>query len=479
MVAHIGLSQGVLTTDELSDLIADALPFLQEHGDPSALASALGVQASMAALAGDLDRCMELCLDLQSLARRHPSAMHSGRASINTGVALLSLGAYGLAADRFDDAMTSGRVQPMSPQAMIAAASNLSLALSREMLIAGRATSEVATPRRFDLIESVLTSAGSGGSTSATTSFTRAGLAHVKQLQGDLDAAAAEWGDLDATSIHPSEAFTRYLCLIEAPLALHRGDLERALLLTNRCVSDDDGDQLVPLQRVAALRQRSEVRETMGDLAGALADSRHATELALQETSGRADVMLSLIDERVELELDQRRLLDRTTELTEQALLDEVSRVGNRRAYEERLEDIRVGPARDIAVLLLDLDGFKEINDRYGHGTGDRVIARSASIASQMCRNSDLVFRYGGDEFAVIADTGSLEHALLLAERIRSGLLAEPWTLEGIDEAVTCSVGVEVGPSVKIHTLATRADEKLYAAKQAGRNRVRPAPVSG
>jgi diguanylate cyclase (GGDEF)-like protein len=121
-----------------------------------------------------------------------------------------------------------------------------------------------------------------------------------------------------------------------------------------------------------------------------------------------------------------------------------------------------------MAALMIDIDHFKEINDTYGHQTGDQVIRRVAEVISAVVRSGDVAVRYGGDEFLVIFDDVEPSDARKLAERIRSSIASD-----GGEPGVTVSVGVAVRHVGEDQMgLAHRADEALYAAKHTGRDRV-------
>lgn len=119
-----------------------------------------------------------------------------------------------------------------------------------------------------------------------------------------------------------------------------------------------------------------------------------------------------------------------------------------------------------VAVMLVDLDGFKAVNDTYGHAAGDAVIQRAARDLRESIRTGDLVGRWGGEEFVVLALTASAEEAWMVAERIRSRLA------QAAAPAVTASLGVAMSqPGENVEAVLERADQALYAAKRAGRNR--------
>ncbi len=128
---------------------------------------------------------------------------------------------------------------------------------------------------------------------------------------------------------------------------------------------------------------------------------------------------------------------------------------------------------RPVSLLVIDVDHFKEINDRYGHATGDealRQIARELGIAT---REGDRVYRYGGEEFIVMCQGLPHAAALLAAERLRLGI--SEMTVQGISEKVTGSIGVATAPEdgADLASLFEVGDSRLYVAKEEGRNRVR------
>jgi diguanylate cyclase (GGDEF)-like protein len=126
-----------------------------------------------------------------------------------------------------------------------------------------------------------------------------------------------------------------------------------------------------------------------------------------------------------------------------------------------------------VSALMIDLDHFKQINDNYGHGAGDRVLEQVAELVTAACRSADVPVRYGGEEFLVLVIGQGLDGAVTLAERLHRLIEQRPVEI-GRDEPlrVTASLGVaERRPSEEIDSLIHRADMALYRAKRAGRNR--------
>ncbi|HTI32518.1 MAG TPA: diguanylate cyclase, partial [Miltoncostaea sp.] len=160
-------------------------------------------------------------------------------------------------------------------------------------------------------------------------------------------------------------------------------------------------------------------------------------------------------------------------ELTRLAQTDALTGLANRRAFEARLHE-EVGRARrdgsPLSVVVLDMDHFKEVNDRHGHEEGDRTLATLAARMRSTTRASDMIARIGGEEFAWLLPATDSDGAEVLAERLRGVIAAEPFGAAGTR---TISGGVAaLGPDDDALALLRRADARLYAAKAAGRDRV-------
>lgn len=123
------------------------------------------------------------------------------------------------------------------------------------------------------------------------------------------------------------------------------------------------------------------------------------------------------------------------------------------------------------ALIMLDIDHFKDINDRYGHIIGDCALKVVANTAGRCIRDGDWLFRYGGEEFVILMHEASLEGARLLAERIRKNIADTPCHCSGLDINMTISAGISAyEENDSPLTLFSRADEAMYQAKQNGRN---------
>lgn len=176
---------------------------------------------------------------------------------------------------------------------------------------------------------------------------------------------------------------------------------------------------------------------------------------------------------KAELEHYQEEMQQINDRLRRLSVTDELTGLRNRRAFEERLVlefSIARRRKRDLAVLLLDVDYFKRINDQWGHGAGDAVLRRLSSILRTTVRLPDLVARYGGEEFAMLLPESNAEAAAGLANRLMERIASETWD----HEPVTVSIGLTALSDTLPNgfQLVAQADEALYQAKRAGRNRV-------
>jgi diguanylate cyclase (GGDEF)-like protein len=164
------------------------------------------------------------------------------------------------------------------------------------------------------------------------------------------------------------------------------------------------------------------------------------------------------------------------------ALVDPLTGVANRRAFlqdgAEQLKRQATDP-RPIAVMLLDLDNFKSINDRFGHAVGDRVLEIFADVSSSCMRHIDIFGRLGGEEFAALLRDTTRERALAVAEQIRTSFAESTREVDGrpIDATVSIGIVISYDAVLDLSALLAQADHALYRAKDSGRNRVEVASI--
>lgn len=160
----------------------------------------------------------------------------------------------------------------------------------------------------------------------------------------------------------------------------------------------------------------------------------------------------------------------------EKAYIDPLTGVNNRAAFDKSIEQEMEFSARhkhDLTLMMLDLDKFKDINDNYGHTVGDAILRSFADCIMKCLRRSDILFRYGGEEFSVLLRNTGTEGAVLLAERMRKNVEEIEFEYNNIKIKTTVSIGLaQMQEGDSIIGLIERADELLYTAKNNGRNLV-------
>ncbi len=232
------------------------------------------------------------------------------------------------------------------------------------------------------------------------------------------------------------------------------------------------------LVAVLLIRQLNRNLAALAGGAGAIAESFVADEIpdkrlqvrSTDEVRLLAHVLNTMID-AFSNNLRRRQRLEAELEMTSST--DRLTGVQNRRKCEETLTNEVARAARyetPLAVILFDVDHFKQVNDSYGHEAGDDVLKGIARRVQQALRQSDLLFRFGGEEFLVVAPNTGPDGATTLAEKLRTAVAQTDFPPAG---SITVSLGVSVfqrGDHER--SLVKRADDALYEAKRAGRNRV-------
>jgi diguanylate cyclase (GGDEF)-like protein len=256
------------------------------------------------------------------------------------------------------------------------------------------------------------------------------------------------------------------------------GDLERAI----RAARGGDPGAAAGLAAAAVDRLGAHVPSNAHLLALALATRhpdtpplaiRYADELAALRWNNRLDRLAGVRD-GISVE---RRRRDHE-QLRRQVLVDDLTGLANRRGYRTYLDGVGQQPEDDgYAVLMIDVDHFKTVNDRFGHDTGDIVLARLGEILTAHVRPTDLAARLGGDEFVVILADVAQGVPELRAQAVIDAVRRHPWANLAAGLTVSISVGVHHGARRDLPTLLTDADRHLYHAKHHGRGRLSTGPA--
>lgn len=202
---------------------------------------------------------------------------------------------------------------------------------------------------------------------------------------------------------------------------------------------------------------------SQGDWRRAYQHLRVALDLARAEPT---------IPDQLRREVD--RLRRERAEAREESLRDALTAVYNRRYLDRRLEDLLAEVHKPLAVALVDIDLFKNVNDTFGHVVGDQVLRRVAGLLREGLPQHAFCARYGGEEFMLVLPAVQLEAAVRVAELARARVADHPWSALYDGLSVTISVGLayESGQAIANRGQVLEADDLLYAAKHAGRNRV-------
>ena len=185
--------------------------------------------------------------------------------------------------------------------------------------------------------------------------------------------------------------------------------------------------------------------------------------------------LLARVSAALRVKALQDELRRRADELDRMSRTDHLTGLHNRRHSEEHLHALGAGARRHgypLAVLVLDVDHFKRINDTHGHGVGDQVLVEVADRLRESKRTEDFLGRWGGEEFLLVLPWTGVDAAQVLAERLRAAVSRAPVVTAAGDVPVTISVGGAAAEGPGDHDLLLLADQQLYAAKDAGRDRV-------
>jgi two-component system cell cycle response regulator len=222
----------------------------------------------------------------------------------------------------------------------------------------------------------------------------------------------------------------------------------------------------------------------------AVADAENNTRLVRGLEIGVNDYLTRPIDAnelmaRVRTQIRKKRyserLRDNVQMSIEMAITDALTGLYNRHYMEthvKTLVDQAASRGRPLAIMMIDIDYFKSINDGWGHDTGDDVLREFAIRIKKSIRGIDLACRYGGEEFVVVMPETDMAVATMVAERLRRAIAGEPFSIQQGDRSidVTISIGIaELGRDESAAMVFKRADQALYRAKRDGRNRVVPA----
>lgn len=204
---------------------------------------------------------------------------------------------------------------------------------------------------------------------------------------------------------------------------------------------------------------------------------QNLTLIPIKSDTGKVEQVMVFLRDSTDEAFYAAKLKEAMVELERISQTDGLTGLYNRLHWEKRMAaEFKRGQryGSHFSLLMLDIDHFKQVNDRFGHLAGDEVIRVVSDVIRDNVRESDVAGRYGGEEFGVILTETDLSGAICVAERIRENIMKTPVHLDGVTHTVTVSVGVALfhDDMERHENVIARADEALYESKQAGRNRV-------
>jgi diguanylate cyclase (GGDEF)-like protein len=313
-------------------------------------------------------------------------------------------------------------------------------------------------------------------------------IAEYSMYIGDVETAAAALREVPATPGEPTQRCRSHYLSVQAKVLAARGQLEEARAMFRACLEEVRDGGYLELE-IDSFEELTRVLERMGRFEEALQAHRDfhnryvrlasegAQRLArlaaqeheikeLRDAAGHAQSLAAtLVRSNAELTREAQRLLRANLE-------DSLTGLPNRRRLEMALADLTVGQDR-FACAMLDVDHFKQVNDRFSHVAGDAVLRKIGEIFTRLARQGDLLARFGGEEFAMLIYNEEAAAVHNVCERLRGAVEDTDWESIQSGLSIRISVGFALGYEAERTDLVLQlADQRLYQAKAAGRNRV-------
>ncbi len=451
------------------EILLDAAHAYGEAGDASGQATALAGVGACQLRVGALDEAAATLLRALERARRLPNPALEANA-------LNSLASVMLAADRLGEAegyLAAGieLAQRLADRNLLTKLLTNRSLLARKQVAKGDAA---LLPAGLDWADEALALARELGNR-YDEAFCLAQLGTMQRLAGRMADGAATLGAALALAVELDEPHLVAETEMElGRVAAAEGDLDAALRHIEASAATAARTRERELQ-AEVLSALSAVHEQRGELAAALAAYKrfHALrERELEATRSQAAraSQLWLDFERAERDAATYRAAALAAEQASQR--DPLTGLLNRRGLEAGIQALLAAVTSPVAVALIDIDHFKDINDLHSHAVGDAVLVRIAATIRDHARTGDLAVRLGGDEFALVLTNVNQAESLRAAERIGAAVQATRWqeVAPGLDVSVSIGVARHAPGSEFAATLAA-ADQALYAAKAAGRAR--------
>ncbi len=296
-------------------------------------------------------------------------------------------------------------------------------------------------------------------------------LVEAEAVDALLAAIAGEPRHDDQSSLlvrlHPTQRVGYRSCavLAQAIRALDAGDLATAAAQAEIALLHVDDEFTAGVQALA---------QNLATLADppARAWQRYARHSAMARWTARLVVLGA-----ARAQLEAERVMLENQRLSQRAYVDELTGLANRHAYARHLTRLRQAESEDeLAVMMVDVDHFKAVNDTFGHPVGDEVLRQLGTMLIETTRASDLAVRHGGDEFLVLLLSRARLDVAARGEQLVAAVAEYPWHEVATGLSVSVSIGVAVGAATAVDELVAHADRRLYQAKTTGRGRLSQHP---
>jgi diguanylate cyclase (GGDEF)-like protein len=471
---RIGALKGML------DLAPDVLQMLRASGPSTQLIDTLRMVAVCAADTNRFDLSLECAQEALGLAMSLDDRARISLATNALGCFFERSGDPWQAERLMADALAQARLQA-DPHPVFTALNNLGAVLIGKffMLRDAQPLDDARAPlhRALPVVEESVAMARRGGEAFPMV-FSIGNLAEVLVHLGQADAAAERLEEaLQLAQPRGFEAQVWRLGCTQGELMLARGQADEALAqLAAVLDASTKADQ--PTTRLRLHHASWRAAALLGRDAQALHHLQHYLQMERQRSLRQLRAQSDLFVTRMEAEqarLDAQRQQARARALEADVRRDQLTGLGNRHEAEARWPELLAAAnsqQEPLSVVMLDLDHFKQVNDRFGHAVGDQVLVTLATLLKAHTRATDMAARLGGEEFLLVLRDTDAPHAAEVCERLRARVQAQDWAAVAPGLAVTVSIGLTSAPPYDAQTLSLRADAALYRAKAAGRNRL-------
>jgi diguanylate cyclase (GGDEF)-like protein len=464
--------------EEAESAANEALAHFRVNGSVRGQAFALNALGVVAIRRGVPSRALEVAGEAVVLARAAEDPVLQVRIANTLGIVLNDIGRLPEAVQIFEEGLRAARGFP-TEAVVLRLRSNLSLALGRWALRehdeeADEALWRPRAERAVELMQSTLAAWREEKKWSEiSNALDHLAIAHI--VLGDLAAAHAALDEaeslMDASAPHSMVFFS----CARARAHLQADEPQRALqaLERGRAAADSRGGHM---HMDELFRLKAQAHESRGEWQEAFVAHKRFHELRSRLVLERAEQQASALGAALDTERALRQVSeerDRAERAHREARHDQLTGLANRRRFDEFLAGVlpRACDEHPVSLVLIDLDHFKSINDRYRHLTGDAALRWVAACLQAQCRQTDLPARLGGDEFALVL-AAPLAVAHQVCNRLRVAVAERGGELPA-EVTIRLSAGIaEAGAPCDATHLFRRADEALYAAKAAGRDAV-------